>query len=119
MIIRQYRKPIVPKYANYDYVQVYDGNDRFVGWIKMYYRQENIKMRLIDVDEMNEELFYKEMGGKDTLITCETVFEMIKAQPIVFDCNEVIDKVIEILNRHNATFNAEANDEILKLKIGK
>ena len=38
MIIRQYRKPIVPKYANYDYVQVYDGNDKFVGWIKMYYR---------------------------------------------------------------------------------
>ena len=38
MIIRQYRKPIVPKYANYDYVQVYDGNDKFIGWIKMYYR---------------------------------------------------------------------------------
>ena len=76
-------------------------------------------MRLIDVDAMNEELFYKAMGGKDSLITCETVFEMIKAQPIVFDCNEVIDKVIEILNRHNAAFNAEANDEILKLKIGK
>ena len=50
-------------------------------------------MRLIDVDAMNEELFYKEMGGKDTLITCETAFEMIKAQPIVFDCNEVIDKL--------------------------
>ena len=66
-------------------------------------------MRLIDVDAMNEELFYKEMGAKDTLITCETAFEMIKAQPIVFDCNEVIDRVIEILNRHNATFNAEAN----------
>ena len=26
MIIRQYQKPFVPKYANYDYVQVYDGN---------------------------------------------------------------------------------------------
>ena len=76
-------------------------------------------MRLIDVDAMNEELFYKEMGGKDTLITCEATFNMVKAQPIVFDCNEVIDKVIEILNRHNATFNTEANDEILKLKIGE
>ncbi len=53
------------------------------------------------------------------MIACETAFEMIKAQPIVFDYNEVIDKVIDILNRHNATFNAEANDEILKLKIGK
>ena len=76
-------------------------------------------MRLIDVDAMNEELFYESMGGKDTLITCETAFNMIKAQPIVLDYNEVIDKVIDILNRHNAIFNAEANDEILKLKIGK
>ena len=74
-------------------------------------------MRLIDVDEMNEDLFYKEMGGKDTLITCEAAFNMIKAQPIVFNHNEVIDKVIDILNRYNATFNADANNEILKLKI--
>lgn len=76
-------------------------------------------MRLIDVDAMDEELFYKEIGGKDTLITCEAAFNMIKAQPIVLDYNAVIDKVIDILNRHNAIFNAEANDEILKLKIGK
>ena len=76
-------------------------------------------MRLIDVDAMNEELFYKAMGGKDTLITCETAFNMVKAQPIVFDCNEIIDKVIDILNKHNAVFNAEANSEILKLKIGE
>ena len=76
-------------------------------------------MRLIDVDEMDEELFYKEIGGKNALITCETDFDMIKAQPIVFDYNEVIDKVIDILNRHNITFNSEANNEILKLKIGE
>lgn len=31
MIIEQYEKPFVPKYANYDYVPVYDGNDRFIG----------------------------------------------------------------------------------------
>lgn len=36
MIIRQYQKPYVPKYANYDYIPVYNGNDRFVGWIKIY-----------------------------------------------------------------------------------
>lgn len=76
-------------------------------------------MRLIDMDAMNEELFYKEMGGKDTLITCESAFNMVKAQPIVFDCNKIIDEVIAILNRHNATFNAEANSEILKLKVIK
>ena len=37
MIIKQYQKPFVPKYANYDYVKVYDGNDRFIGWIIIYY----------------------------------------------------------------------------------
>ena len=37
MIIKQYQKPFVPKYANYDYVMVYDGNDNFIGWIRFYY----------------------------------------------------------------------------------
>ena len=37
MIIKQYQKPFVPKYANYDYVKLYDGNDRFIGWIRIYY----------------------------------------------------------------------------------
>ena len=37
MIIKQYQKPFVPKYANYDYTKVYDGNGRFVGWIKIYH----------------------------------------------------------------------------------
>lgn len=36
MIIEQYEKPYVHKYANYDYVKVYDGNDKFIGWIKIY-----------------------------------------------------------------------------------
>lgn len=42
MIIEQYEKPYVPKYANYDYVPVYNSNDKFVGWIKIY-SQINIK----------------------------------------------------------------------------
>lgn len=37
MIIKQHQKPFVPKYANYDYVKVYDGNDRFIGWTRIYY----------------------------------------------------------------------------------
>lgn len=36
MIIKQYQKPYVPKYANYDYVQVYNSSDKFIGWIKVY-----------------------------------------------------------------------------------
>ena len=35
MIIKQYQKPFVPKYANYDYVKLYDGKDRFIGWIRI------------------------------------------------------------------------------------
>ena len=34
---KQYQKPFVPKYANYDYTKVYDGNGRFIGWIKIYH----------------------------------------------------------------------------------
>lgn len=65
-------------------------------------------MRLIDADAMNEELFYKEMGGKDTLITCETAFNMIKAQPTIYDVDIVIaelDKYItKIVGRKSALY---------------
>lgn len=37
MIIYQKTKPYVPKYANYDYVKVYDSFDRHIGWIKIYF----------------------------------------------------------------------------------
>lgn len=40
-------------------------------------------MRLIDADAMNEKLFYKQLGGKDTLITAECAFNMINEQPTV------------------------------------
>lgn len=30
MIIYQLNKPFVPKYANYDYVKVYDGNELII-----------------------------------------------------------------------------------------
>lgn len=36
MILRQFYKPYVPKYVNYDYIPVYDSRDRFIGWIKIY-----------------------------------------------------------------------------------
>lgn len=46
--------------------------------------------RLIDADAMNEELFYKQLGGKDTLITVESAFNMIKAQPTAYDVEKVV-----------------------------
>lgn len=50
-------------------------------------------MRLIDVDMMNEDLFYEQVGGKDSLIKAECAFNMIMAQPTAYD----IDKVVEEL----------------------
>ena len=47
-------------------------------------------MRLIDTDEMNEKLFYRELGGKDVLITAKSVFDMIKALPTAYDVEKVV-----------------------------
>lgn len=52
-------------------------------------------MRLIDTDAMNEELFYKQLGGKDTLITAECAFNMIKAQPTAYDVEKVVAELEE------------------------
>lgn len=54
-------------------------------------------MRLIDADAMNEELFYKQLCGKDTLITAESAFNMIKAQPTVYDIDNVVSQLDEYL----------------------
>lgn len=58
-------------------------------------------MRLIDADAMNEELFYEQAGGKDTLITCETAFDMIKAQPTVYDVDKVVDELEKLADASN------------------
>lgn len=50
-------------------------------------------MRLIDTDAMNEKLFYRELGGKDVLITAESVFDMIKASPTAYDVEKVIAEI--------------------------
>lgn len=50
-------------------------------------------MRLIDADAMNEELFYKQLGGKDALITAESAFNMIKAQPTAYDIEKVVTEL--------------------------
>ena len=38
MIIYQWNKPYVPKYANYDYAKVYNSSSKFIGWIKIYFK---------------------------------------------------------------------------------
>lgn len=51
--------------------------------------------RLIDADAMNELLFYKQVGGKDSLITAESAFEMINAQPTAYDVDKVVEQLEE------------------------
>lgn len=53
-------------------------------------------MRLIDADAMNEELFYKQVGGKDSLITAESAFEMISVQPTTYDVDKVVEQLEEL-----------------------
>lgn len=57
-------------------------------------------MRLIDADAMNEKLFYKQLGGKDTLITAECAFNMIKAQPTAYDISKVVAELKEVSNKY-------------------
>lgn len=59
--------------------------------------------RLIDVDAMNEELFYKQLGGKDTLITAESAFNMIKAQPTAYDISKVVAE-LEVMEEKRVRF---------------
>lgn len=48
MIIAQYQKPYVPKYANYDYMKVYNRSGAFVGWIRIEFVLEFRKERKIN-----------------------------------------------------------------------
>lgn len=57
-------------------------------------------MRLIDADAMNEELFYKQVGGKDSLITAESAFEMINAQPTAYDVDKVVQQLEKRIQTH-------------------
>lgn len=50
-------------------------------------------MRLIDADAMDEKLFYKQIGGKDVLITAENSFEMTKVQPTAYDVDNVVEQL--------------------------
>lgn len=54
-------------------------------------------MRLVNVDDCDKELFYKELGGKDSLITVETAFNMLQALPTAYDVDKVVEQLEERL----------------------
>ena len=72
-------------------------------------------MRLIDTDEMNEKLFYRELGGKDVLITAKSVFDMIKALPTAYDA----EKVVEELNEESSMFHSMFGYSVCSIRLGK
>ena len=53
-------------------------------------------MRLVNVDDCDRELFYKQMGGKDSLITVETAFDMLEALPTAYDVDKVVEQLEEV-----------------------
>ena len=62
-------------------------------------------MRLVNIDDCNRALFYKQCGGKDSLITVESAFNMFEALPTAYD----IDKVVEELEKSSKWVN-ETNE---------
>lgn len=79
-------------------------------------------MRLIDTDEMNEKLFYRELGGKDVLITAKSVFDMIKALPTAYDVEKVVAELEELeqsrLEMHDWQGQSVASEAIDIVKRG-
>lgn len=69
-------------------------------------------MRLIDADAMNEELFYKQVGGKDSLITAESAFKMIDAQPTAYDVEAVVEQLDTYITKLDGLFNGEIHPKI-------
>lgn len=46
-------------------------------------------MRLVNIDDCDRKKFYKSLGGKNSLITIESAFDMFEALPVV-DAKPVI-----------------------------
>ena len=50
-------------------------------------------MRLVNIDDCNRALFYKQSGGKDSLITVESAFNILEALPTAYDIGKVIKEL--------------------------
>ena len=67
-------------------------------------------MRLVNIDDCNRSLFYKQSGGKDSLITVESVFNMFEALPTAYDIGKVVAELEEMKMRYFLTI-ANTGDE--------
>ena len=50
-------------------------------------------MKLTNLEDCAKELFYKQLGGKDNLITVETAFNMLMSLPTINE-TEIIDNLV-------------------------
>ena len=58
-------------------------------------------MRLVNIDDCNRALFYKQCGGKDSLITVESAFNMFEALPTAYDIDKVVEELGDRVNEAN------------------
>ena len=43
--------------------------------------EDEMRLRIVDIDECDKKRFFKDCGGKDSLITVEAAFDMLEALP--------------------------------------
>ena len=101
MIWHQKIKPFVPKYANYDYARVYDGNDQFIGWIRIYYEYRRANNELDDADKLiyeidADKLIYEDVDCTDVNTYMVAHVPMIEARPTAYDIDKVVKQLEEI-----------------------
>lgn len=60
-------------------------------------------MKLVDIENCDRDLFYKQMGGKDNLISVESAFNMLTALPMV-TTDEIYDKALDDVVRESTRF---------------
>ena len=61
-------------------------------------------MRLVNIDDCNRALFYKQCGGKDSLITVESAFNMLEELPTAYDIDKVIEELEENASRYTKKY---------------
>ena len=72
-------------------------------------------MRLVNIDDCNRALFYKQFGGKDSLITVESAFNMLEALPTAYDIDKVIEELDEYLINYGVPKKSRIHQRIIAI----
>lgn len=98
MIWYQKDKPVVPKDANYDYTKVYDNNNNFIGWIRIYYECIGGLMmgRLIDADKFTQQITGMTLVNNYSVNKALALCKLIDSQPTAYDVDKVVEQLEEL-----------------------